>query len=332
MKHIVLFALSCIALNGYADPGDTLGVSLGSTPSFSPANQVTLPPYQGGYAFGVNYDPNNNFIGIGQGYINEEPANIVGVLSLIGAKSKGVNNVPNTKLTFGLHNMSNSGAFNIITTTNPPSLEATNGPSVTLLGSKSLFFEEIDTTLGAYNYVAFDDTIAVNGNLVVSVDLAELKTAGDIVGFYSDVPGNAFGINFAFHKANVAGDIMWFTSNSVFQGALDVSLAIFPVIAADVPDAILETSKAFQGVRALAMPNPANDVLNIQLEISETANYTVQLVNVQGQLVKELSLGVKTPGVHTVETTVAELESGTYFYSIISDTGIRFSKTIVLAH
>ncbi len=330
MKHFFLFAITFFSLCASADPGDTLGITTGYTPNFSPGNQVTIPTYQGGYAFGVNYDPNNNFIGIGQGYLNDSPVNIVGILSFIGAKQKGVNNVPDTKITFKLHSMSTSGAFNIIQS--PVSLEPTNGPSLVVLASKALFFEEIDTTLGSLNYVAFDAPVAVPGNMVATVDLSEVKTAGDIVGFFTDVPGNAFGINFAFHEANVAGDIMWFTSNTVFQGALDVNIGIFPVVEPEPSNSILETSKQFQGVRALAMPNPANEELQIDLQLSETAYYKVQLMNPKGQLVRTFDLGVQNPGVHTVKTSVADLEAGTYFYSVINDKGVRFCRAVIIAH
>jgi hypothetical protein len=334
MKHLALATFTLLGIlcgtNAQAAPGDTLGISFGTTPQFSPNNQVTLVEYAGGYAYGVNFDNNNNFVGIGQGYPNDTPSDVAGVLCFIRRKQKGVNNVPNTKITFKLHNMVSDGASNIIPS--PSSLEPTNGPDAAVLASKSMFFEEIDTAASTFNYIAFDSAVGVTGNMVVTVDLAEMRTAGDIIGFLSDVNGAAMGINFAFHQANIGGEIMWFTSATVFPGFLDNTIAIFPVIAADAPNAVLETSKSFQGVRALAMPNPANENLTIQLELSETANYSLELMNAQGKIVRELNLGGRTDGKYSIDIPVSDLASGQYFYSITSDKGVRFCRTVMLAH
>jgi hypothetical protein len=85
-------------------------------------------------------------------------------------------------------------------------------------------------------------------------------------------------------------------------------------------------------VKAIAMPNPANETLNVQLALTENAKYILQLFSTSGQKVKEMNLGSLNSGTYNVQIPVAELESGTYFYSIISDKGVRFCRTVVISH
>lgn len=171
-KLFTLFFFSVVAALK-ADPTDTLGVSLGSTPQFAPTGQITLIPYAEGYVYGTNNDPNNDFTGVGQGYVNDDQIYVRGVISFIALKAKGPQNLSNIKITFNVHNIVPNGAINPqnIGTFEP-------GPGAILL-SKQLFFEEIDTNFTAYTGVTFDSLVPISGDLAVSIDFTDLFYAGD---------------------------------------------------------------------------------------------------------------------------------------------------------
>ena len=328
MKQIfLLFSLS-IASFAFAGPGDTLGVSSGSTPMFAPTNQVSIIPYANGYVYGVNFDATNNFIGIAQGYINDEPSQFVGILSFIPKKAKGVNNIPNTKLTFRLYNMTATGANEIV----PPStINAVEGPNGAALATKEYFFDEIDTNFLAYNVVMFDSAVLAQGNIAVAVDLVNVKTAGDIVGFMSDNVGNAFGINYAFHQANIAGSVAWYTSNSIFQGALNNNIALFPIVKPENdPSGI--SSANFMGVKTKIYPNPSIELLYVELEMQKSSQVSIQLLDIRGKQIKLLTGLSQQPGKNTHALDVSGLARGSYLLLIEGSEGERIARQVVLGN
>jgi hypothetical protein len=326
MKHLFLLSSLLLSTSVFAGPGDTLGVSLGSTPIFAPNNEVSIVPYAGGYAYGVNFDPTNNFIGIAQGYINEDPNEFIGVLSFIPKKQKGASNTPNTKLTFRLYNMTPTGASQIV----PPStLNPVEGPSGQALATKEYFYDEIDTNLLAYNVVMFDTPVLAPGNIAVAVDLSNVKAAGDIVGFMSDNVGNAFGINYAFHQANAGGTIGWYTSNSVFQGALDNNIAIFPMVKpAEQPSGFSQAN--FMGVKTNVYPNPSNDILFLDLEMTKSDKVTIRLMDISGKVIRDLSNLNQGSGKNTHAIDVSGLSSGAYILLVEGSNGERIARQVVL--
>jgi len=256
MKTIFTALLSIILTVSFAQNGDTLGVSPGTFPQFAPNNQATLIPYiaAGGYIYGVNGDP-NNFNAVAQGYELEEPAEVVGVLSFIAVKRKGPANQPST-LTFELYNMTATGALSVISA-NPFQTEQVEGPEGNAIGTTQLFYEEIDTTTLTYTWAEFANPVIVQSNFAVAANLVSLRAAGDTIAFLSDGIGDANNRNYAFHRANNGVANIWFTSNSLFSGALNNNIAIFPVLSSSTG-----ITRA-NGLEISVYPNPTADLLKI---------------------------------------------------------------------
>lgn len=326
MKQFFLLLSLSLTTIAFAGPGDTLGVSFGSTPTFAPNNEVSIVPYANGYVYGVNFDATNNFIGIAQGYINDEPNEFVGILSFIPRKSKGASNTPNTKLIFRFYNMTATGAYQIV----PPStLNPVEGPNGAALATKDYYYDEIDTNLFAYNVVMFDSAVLAQGNVAVAVDLINVKSAGDIIGFMSDNVGNAFGIDYAFHQVNVGGEVAWYTTNSVFQGALNNNIALFPVIKpAETPSGI--SSASFMGVNTRVFPNPSNELLFVELEMEKSKQVSIQLLDMNGKQMRTLSGLSQKPGKNTHTLDVSELAQGTYILLIEGSEGERLARQVIV--
>lgn len=324
MKNLLTSFLFTLATTGFAAPGDTLGVSPGSTPTFAPNNQLTLLPYSGGYAFGVNGDNVNNLIKIAQGYVNDESVLVGGVLAFVAKKGKGIENVPNTKIVFGVHDISPTGCIDLV---NVGSMAP--GPNATALATKSLFFEEIDTTFTAYTGVEFDTPVAVNGNLAVSIDFSELRAAGDTFAVYTDNIGDANGLNYAFHCAAIGGDEIWVISNQLFQGAINNNVAIFPVLYED--DASIGKAIQFQGISTRIQPNPAADLLLVTLN-GKADTYTVKLCSMNGTEIQSKSIQTSENTDQMLQFEVSELASGNYLLLLTGSKGSRIARQVVISH
>jgi len=63
-------------------------------------------------------------------------------------------------------------------------------------------------------------------------------------------------------------------------------------------------------------PNPASSSLTVQMSVTETAEIQAELLNLLGQPVKSLPMGVRAAGVHSLAIDTDALPSGTYFIRI----------------
>lgn len=66
---------------------------------------------------------------------------------------------------------------------------------------------------------------------------------------------------------------------------------------------------------ATVFPNPAVDMTNVQFNLTEAANVTVEVFNVYGQIVFSDNMG-EVNGLQNVEVSTADLESGMYIVNI----------------
>jgi len=276
----------------------------------------------------VNGDP-NNLAGIAQGYIIDEVSIVEGALMFIGAKAKGPSNVPNTKLTFSLYVMSPTGALNI-TSPNPFTTESVEGPGSNAVTSGQLFFEELDTATLAYSYVEFAEPTEVSTNIAIGVDFTELKTAGDTVGFICDNIGDAVGINYAFHRSVDGALSTWYTSNSLFGGALNNNIAIFPLMAPEDPSSI-GAQLSFGGLKSTVYPNPAVNSLNVSLIMERSRNANLTLLQINGnEVVSSLEVAVgKESTTHQID--ISGIASGNYILLIEGENGERMARKVIIS-
>lgn len=82
--------------------------------------------------------------------------------------------------------------------------------------------------------------------------------------------------------------------------------------------------------KAEVFPNPANEVVNLELEVTETASFTVHLVNALGQHVETLANDtVLDAGTHRFSWTPGlHISSGMCYYKIISN-GAVVSRSVI---
>ena len=78
-----------------------------------------------------------------------------------------------------------------------------------------------------------------------------------------------------------------------------------------------------------AIPNPANNEVNINFSLVEAANVSVSLTNIIGQVVATQNISNKASGVATFNTTA--LPSGVYVYTLKANGEIATGR-VVVAH
>lgn len=77
-------------------------------------------------------------------------------------------------------------------------------------------------------------------------------------------------------------------------------------------------------------PNPFNPTTNIQYQIANTANVTLDVFNVLGQRVATLVNGRQTAGAYTVTFDARGLSSGMYFYRLQSGDQVQIQKMLLI--
>jgi hypothetical protein len=76
-------------------------------------------------------------------------------------------------------------------------------------------------------------------------------------------------------------------------------------------------------------PNPFNPITQIRFALSKTADVKLSVFNINGQKVADLANGVMNAGVHAVDFDGSKLNSGVYYYTLVTD-GLAMTKKMVL--
>ena len=90
--------------------------------------------------------------------------------------------------------------------------------------------------------------------------------------------------------------------------------------------------KPLTNISSLSLfPNPATDLLNVQLQLSQSANVSFEVTNALGQVVMNGPAEIQSAGNNSLVINTAKLESGVYFFSLMSGTE-RTSKMFAVIH
>lgn len=78
-------------------------------------------------------------------------------------------------------------------------------------------------------------------------------------------------------------------------------------------------------------PNPASDLLSIELSMKTNSNVTINLLDISGRIVREISNEKATLGNYKLNTNLSDISTGVYTLQIISE-GKSINKRINIAH
>ena len=95
---------------------------------------------------------------------------------------------------------------------------------------------------------------------------------------------------------------------------LDSDFGIFPLV--DMNSASIDGDQFIQGLKYSLYPNPANDWMNIEMEVENNAEYIVTMHDLSGKLIKTKNLGYLYKGRVSTSLEVFELPAGNYILSI----------------
>ncbi|HMK06474.1 MAG TPA: M64 family metallopeptidase [Flavobacterium sp.] len=75
-------------------------------------------------------------------------------------------------------------------------------------------------------------------------------------------------------------------------------------------------------------PNPANDIVNVAVELDKNSTLQIQLVSMDGKIIREFPSKKIEKGKYTDSISISNLASGSYLVVFKID-GVRFTKTLV---
>ena len=76
-------------------------------------------------------------------------------------------------------------------------------------------------------------------------------------------------------------------------------------------------------------PNPAATATTVRFTTPSTTNVTISIVDVKGEVVKNITSGNFPMGTHTVAVDASDLVAGTYFYVLASE-GVQLSRQMTV--
>lgn len=191
-----------------------------------------------------------------------------------------------------------------------------------VLGSVTIPLSSVDTTLATgyamagglpYNVNAtFSTPVAIPASKDVLVMVYLPTTAGDTIALVSNTSGDW--ANAATHTFEIWNDNSLNDFATAWQGGVNVAMAIFPVV--DFVAGVEENA-----ITASVYPNPANDVLNINLSANATS---VSIIGMDGKVISTEAINSNTAAVN-----VSNLVAGVYFYEIVAENGTVVRNTFV---
>lgn len=295
----------------YRTPTDTLLPG-----NYESASSFTLGTAQGGgYIVGNNgYEDKAK----AQQFILTEPTLVEGALFWFGAKEYGSGN-SSSVIAAKMYKMDGTG--NIDDGTG----NQTTGPVPgTELASVNIAVADVDTgTSTTLTYGQFSSPVFIDEDFALGFDVTGLA-AGDTVGLVSTADGEGGGAQLSFEKWS---DNSWWSM--LLAWPLDLDFAVFAVV--DNSSSGVEDGNFFEGIKmSQNAPNPAFGITTIDFELEKyTEKLNLEVFDMTGRKVVNIERNELASGRHSLNFDASVLSSGTYFYSIKTDTG-RITKRMVI--
>jgi hypothetical protein len=181
-----------------------------------------------------------------------------------------------------------------------------------LLGTSNPVDISSITTDGASTYFSFASPIAVHDSFFVSVQLPTLT--GDTAVILSTVDGcvTTSGWSWELWKNGT-----W--HQMLYSWVLDVDLAIFPI--AEVNNEVgINDPHTNNEIEAFIFPNPANDLLKVEIANSSAQNISMEISDQLGRILwKEDKMSISNR--QSLQISTSGFESGIYTLRIHSSRG-----------
>ena len=213
--------------------------------------------------------------------------------------------------------------------------------------SPAICVDEKGTVAIAYSVMDGGREMSNDGKYLRSIVVAFIEPGyvmGDATGEYTDIPGNCYYEYVKLQNAdeflhsydeaiypicptNTTDKEFWFGyqaddtpglfagSNAAQTAPTDNYIWVQKVIP-DYPDVNVSEHAAINPMTATRVyPNPATDVLNIEVNASQASEMSISVFNIMGQNVMNQTVSINT-GINTRPVSISELNSGVYFVTV----------------
>ncbi len=217
------------------------------------------------------------------------------------------------------------GAIDVVVTTSPENVGQTIFGRIYKFDPNQNEFNEVAITA---EYEITADDLGIDNPIRLYLDEMPLNiTAGDellvAVGHYGGDPGVAFATGQPVEEGTVLGFNAAGTLTALIEPeAIMVRLDLRDFTTVDETE--VETVSLSQNV-----PNPINDKGYITYTLTETAQVSLEIVDVSGKQIAVYNEGVHTAGQYQIDIDAASLSNGVYFYTLRAGDAIITKRMIV---
>ncbi len=196
----------------------------------------------------------------------------------------------------------------------------------TVFETKQLLVQDIDTsatyTSGA-NVWMLNEPKATTFPFAGAISLQGLNAA-DTIALYTSTDGDAPVANKSWERWGN----YWHPIQS--NWGVKVDFAIFPIV--EIPDSVISVNEVFSNVTMQVYPNPAQELLNVQLNTKMNGKLDIMLLDMTGKVIYQAQPGNVEAGTHALSVPVQSLANGTYLLSIGVNQKNRVTKKVVIVH
>ena len=278
--------------------------------SFNTGTPTLYKYVEGGYDFGVNKLGDRAYaqvFKVSTSYI------VDGIAFWVGAKNQ-VDALDTDTLDVVLYKLDGPGTD-------------TSGPVNNAPDTAKMFWKipvsKIDTS--NLNFITFTKPIYAFVDYAVGTNFSEM--GNDTIGLVSTTDGDAHGTQLVWNETS---DGNWFTVlDSWGSWGMDVDLGIFMIV--DTSSANVNDNYFVDGIKlSQNQPNPASGTTLIQYEIQNNSNVTLQIFDNSGKIIASLNQGNQSAGRHEININSENLNSGSYYYSLIAGNK-RLTKKMIIS-
>jgi hypothetical protein len=162
--------------------------------------------------------------------------------------------------------------------------------------------------------------------------------AGDTIGLYSNQDGErsepgVFVVSTSDTTINnvnaiLGSDDVW--ADLAVRTSFFANLSVFPIVIIGNPTVSVNGIKRNEFTFFGNYPNPANNNTNVKIALARTADVTIDVMDMSGKQVNQITNKSLTAGEHVIEVNTANLAAGEYIYIVRTSNGDGIASKFVV--
>lgn len=195
----------------------------------------------------------------------------------------------------------------------------------TILEQKEVLLKDIDTSIhfsaGINIWMIPPRIVYQNYGVGIRLEKVHIK---DTIAFYSSTHGDP-------PIPTLSWEYWQGSWNTMLNNwGLDIDFAIFPLV--DLTNLNVDEASFIHGMKVLAYPNPASDLLLIDFITTDLSELTFTLYDLHGKAVWSKKAGTFAPGAYQQTLAVNHISSGSYVLLITNQQNQGIAQRIMISH